>query len=65
MVEQLDAFLRVVKSPRDWEPARCICDFFLLIPLMMACFDFSMNMVVWVGCRLGSSSQSSGSRSLK
>ena len=32
---------------------------------MMADLDFSMKMVVWVGCRLGSSSQSSGSRSLE
>ena len=46
IVEQLEAFFNVVKSPIDWEPARCICDFFLLRPFWIADLDFSMNIVV-------------------
>ena len=64
MVEQLDAFFRVVKSPIELELANIIWDFFRTIPFLMDCLDFSMNMVSVVGCRLGSRSQSSGSLSL-
>ena len=30
------------------EPASCICDFLRVIPLIIDCFDFSMNIVPWV-----------------
>jgi len=62
--------MHFVKNTSDcnWRQHLCVvlsrCSFYdANIRHLMLCLDFSMNMVSVVGCRLGSSSQSSGSRS--